>query len=112
MDARPATSCHGWFKADCPMADLETGFTLEHSCIARERHPCTYFSLIGYQGAKSGGYGGKFNLQSRLWSRPEILLVLPLELTQLIKSFELGSDFIDSRAIAGNHIICFIVYES
>ena len=65
MDARPATSCHGWFKADCPMADLETGFTLEHSCIARERHPSTYFSLICYQGAKSAGYGGKFNLQSR-----------------------------------------------
>ena len=76
MDARPATSCHCWFKADCSMTDLETGFVLQNSCIARERHPCTYFSLIGYQGSKSevtkedtedtligyqGGYGGNYN---------------------------------------------------
>ena len=56
--ARPATSCHCWFKAECSLADLKTGFIFENSCIARERHPCTYFALLGYNGCKSGGYGG------------------------------------------------------
>lgn len=63
MDARPATSCSCWFKADCSMNDLETDFVLENSCIVRERHPCTYFMMIGYQGSKSGGYGGNYNKQ-------------------------------------------------
>ena len=64
MDARPATSCHCWFKSGCKIPDLETGFVLENSCIAQERHPCTYFSLIAYQGSKSGGYGGNSNFRS------------------------------------------------
>ena len=56
--ARPATSCHVWWRA----VDMEhTGhdeFQIKCSARVRESTGATYFALIAYQGGNSGGYGG------------------------------------------------------
>ena len=56
-EARPATSCHVWWKPNTQV-DVDSEFELECTATVSKREPCTYFALIGYNGCESGGYGG------------------------------------------------------
>lgn len=57
-EAKPATSCHVWWKSDCSKEDLEKEWVIRNSVEVKESFGCTYFCLAGFNCPGSGGYGG------------------------------------------------------
>ena len=55
--AKPATSCHVWWRAKMEH-QAQTSFDIKCSAKVRESTGATYFALICYNGGHSGGYGG------------------------------------------------------
>ena len=56
--ARPATSCHVWWRADGMEHTGHDSFEIKCTAKVTESTGATYFALICYNGGHSGGYGG------------------------------------------------------